>query len=44
MYEFDFAIINHKHITSSCLQTKKTYYSNEQDAFLAGPSKIGMSA
>lgn len=23
MYEFDFVIINHKHITSSCLQTKK---------------------
>lgn len=23
MYEFDFVIINHKHITSSCLRTKK---------------------
>lgn len=45
MYEFDFVIINHKHITSSCLRTKKTtYYSKEQDAFLDGPSKIGISA
>lgn len=23
MYEFDFVIINHKNITSSCLRTKK---------------------